>query len=124
MNMQEAFDKNWQHFIVDLKPPGAKASGDCVLRTEDGCPCAVGVLINDEDYVGELEDLGISQLVTRFPYLPNGKVYVEGIDRTVSFLGELQNAHDDAVGPHFHSAFERHLRRLARNFTLEVPEND
>ena len=122
MNAQEALNKNWQHFIVERNEPGADEEGNCRLRTAgDNKACGVGILIREEDYEPELEYLSMRELENELSYLPGNRA--EGfVYRT--FLGGLQEAHDNAVGPHFRDTYKRSLRELAERFDLEVPEND
>ena len=122
MNAQEAFNKNWQHFIVEGNPPGADEDGNCWLRTEGGYKaCGVGILIHEEDYEPELEGMNTRGLTEKLSYLPN--LCMRGNPYT-TFLEGLQDAHDNAVGPHFRDTYRRGLRELAERFDLEVPEND
>ncbi len=120
---QEALNRNWQHFIEDRNPSGADDGEICRLRIE-GRACGVGILIRDEDYDVDMEDLGLYKLRERLPYLPNDFMDVrheEGYLFTHYFICDLQEAHDDAIGVDFHAEYEGNLRKIAERFGLEVP---
>ena len=46
MTQQEAFDRNWQHFVVEQKPKRADAKGKCYYHRDDGNCCGVGLLLS------------------------------------------------------------------------------
>jgi hypothetical protein len=66
MTHQQALDQVWDHFIVGQAPPGLEPSRDgefmCWYRTPNGCRCAVGVLIPDEQWNDKYEDLEVWEL--------------------------------------------------------------
>lgn len=82
-------------FIYDQGKP-AYDGGDCRYRTEDGCKCAAGCLIPDDQYTAEMENVVID------PYYKEGPsaefhqaarcLYDLGHD--LRLVSMLQNAHD------------------------------
>lgn len=133
---QEAIDRNWQHFIVKGNPPGMNDTEDCVLRGGNGARCAVGLLIPDDEYRPELENLSVYYLLeklngrsTQFssplPSLSKLSDIAMGIGEIIGvsrFLTDLQNAHDIASeGETFREEYESALRLLAAEYTLDIP---
>ncbi len=137
---QEALNRNWQHFIVEGKPPG-RVAGSCMYRTPDGCPCGIGILIPDEVYTVSFEGTVAKYLLReRSPHaftskwdrlyelfkpmsdrgMNRGSRYTDGSE----FLHDLQKAHDGLSrnsGEDFSRFYADALRDLARKYDLDVP---
>jgi hypothetical protein len=62
---------------------------DCQYRTPDGCRCAAGWLIPDDEYSAEMEGELVWEVATRSPTLNQ-------LERSFGevFLQQLQSAHD------------------------------
>lgn len=115
MTLQEAFDKVWEHFVVEGKPP-AMHDWECRYRMSDGRRCAIGVLIPDERYEEGFE--GESPLSSRLrPLL--GEL-LPGVPPSV--LESLQMCHDGADENNFTTSVRKKLATFAMNHDLTVPE--
>ena len=97
MNMQEAFDRAAKG-IIDQGEPAMDESENCTFRTiaDDGTVlrCNVGQLIDDDEYRINFELGGVSFINERL-----------GWGLPVSFLTDLQQAHDDAAHGTFWDGF-------------------
>ena len=145
---QEAFNKNWQHFIVEGNAPGYTGSGNrgsCLYRSPDGCRCGIGVLIPDELYSSAFEVGGATALMLHtehpdtknpnkkwglvqelFAPMRNDRMGVGGCESSSRFLSDIQYAHDmmavtQGPGDNFKRFYADNLRALAVTYTLEVP---
>ena len=119
MNNQEAFDKNWQHFVVEKKPPGISESGSCLYLTRDGHRCGVGILLTQQ----EAEVLRGSYIGV-FTLFERDQVPASLMGMDQQFLESLQTAHDTAtrsINGSFHDAYEIRLRSMAEKYNLKVP---
>ena len=121
MKQQEAFNKVWQHFVVEKNPPGRSGDGiGCFYCTPEGNRCAVGALVTMEEAKKMVADeLGSVRHMQEF----NWRIYIPESIRNLDrqFLIALQDSHDNTTRTTFHSSFEAGLRELAVNFSLEVP---
>jgi hypothetical protein len=106
---QSAFDKMCKHLWSMKKRAYCLDTDNCVYRTKDGNRCAVGCLIEDEDYSESLENQTASDVARVIPYLSNldyimlddmqrvhdiGYLWTEeGVDK-VKMYQELQNIAD------------------------------
>lgn len=127
MTEQEALAKVWQWFVVDGNPRSVDASGTCMYRGENGCKCAVGVLIPNNQYSDEYEGNPPALLVEEF-----GVPALRGLSS--DFLRALQCAHDNLYAPAQNARVRRPpveltdqqklewcLREIATGFGLTVP---
>ena len=105
MTNQEAFTTVVLHLRKQGRP--AREGFDCLYRAPDGCKCAVGALIPDDQYDPKLEGSHVRALVD-LPALQ---------DLNLDLLHDLQIAHD-TVDP---ENWESQLAFLARAYKLEVP---
>jgi len=152
-SMQDALGVVWDHFVVRRAPPAIEMLNpeegpSCVYRTANGCRCAVGLLLSDEDAALAPRGMNVhsllrdgfsfanSPLVRRvFPgcAVPS-TVPIEEWTRSqkaaAEFLIALQDAHDEpAIGgiryddddASFHKSIRSWLLRIAEAFGLEVP---
>lgn len=110
MNAQEIFN----HVVKHLRKQGKKSflsgsAGVCAYRGDGGLQCAVGCLINDDEYDRNIESLPASKAIRLL------KIY-----RLYSFerlLTELQNVHDYTPV----SDWENTLKRVGEEFGLTMP---
>jgi hypothetical protein len=105
MTNQEAFTTVVLHLRKQGRP--ARKGTDCRYRAPDGCKCAIGALIPDDQYDFELEGSNVFA-ITHLPalqYLNPGMLY------------DLQNLHDLYDPKEWESRFEY----LAGKYKLEVP---
>lgn len=124
MNNQEAFDKVWQHFLVEKNPPGYNVEqGLCHYVTETGARCAIGCLVSPEE-ARKLEDASEEKGGAAFSGLIDNDLLPESLQDLDRDLGSaLQVAHDDAADTaSFRPTLENRLRQLALDYNLEVPK--
>ncbi len=122
MTNQEAFDKCLTEIRAQGRPSVAKKYNDdfgtgwkCMYRSPDGCKCAAGVFIDDDEYSSDLEG--------EAAYFEGGKVkeilVKKGlVDRKL--VNGLQYAHDDAatdeednLNDNFLEVFNTNMKKLA-----------
>lgn len=91
MNKQLVFDTA----VKGIRQQGKRSieKEGCVYRSPDGCKCAVGHLIPDENYDSELENFTPVDRCVRKAIAPEFGV----TDVDADFLRELQVCHDAAV---------------------------
>lgn len=105
---QEAFDKSVRGILAQ----GRKSyeTGGCAYRGEDGCKCAIGQLIPDEEYDPLFECLSVEGLRKQYGFekrinIPSLSPFFDGDrfpDKEGSqFLARLQHAHDYALTSNF-----------------------
>lgn len=122
---QEAFNKVWNHFVVNKGPLSFIQGAICMYRLDKtaACPirCAVGVLMPDEEYDPEFDN-GMIQF---YDVVKAVKAF-EGLD--VSFLRSLQIPHDRACGApdpeHKDEYLEQRYRQIAEAYFLTVPNDN
>ena len=123
MNMQEAFDKVWERFVVEGRPASVRVVNGtkrCKYRGPRGARCAVGLLISGDEYRPEMEGKSAGELVEAFD-----PPSLRALD--CNFLEDLQNAHDDAAtwpsykkGRGFRDRIAHRLRTVAETYGIEV----
>jgi hypothetical protein len=133
MQPQEAFNKVWNHFVVNKGPASFVEDehgevGGCQYRGPGGAKCAAGVLIEDDEYDAYMDMSGgksASAVLAQIPRLaPLLKVVPPAHEGNplYSLPMELQGAHDRAVGHFdFHWNVEIRLRGVAEKFSLSIP---
>lgn len=120
MIRQDIFNQVCAHLITQGKP--ALNKGACAYRGEWGTRCAVGFLVEDEEYRSDFEGKTVDGLKGH----TFAKFDIEDED-TVLLLCSLQYAHDMAeyrVGEPivWLESCKKRLRRTAEKFNLEVPD--
>lgn len=108
---QQVFD-HVVHSLLEQGQPARTAHGFCKYHTAEGLSCAVGTLIDDDQYKPTMEGQGVVDLAARFPSL--------GIRPDhVTLLCDLQGAHDDwSMFPHDIQRFRDLLLQVARRHFL------
>jgi len=126
MTNQEAFDINWNHFVVGKGERSCIADGGgCAYRGECGTKCGIGLLIPDDKYSPRFE--GVSVSGGSFAYVFQQHELLQVLNELgfggdqMGFLTELQRCHDGASGRDFHKKIELSLRNLAVSFDLAIP---
>lgn len=103
---QEIFDKVVKH----LRLQNCKATNGafCVYRTSDNLKCAIGCLIEDEEYDLKMEGyLNLLLLFAQFPHLNISKlIRYEKDDNTMHLLARLQVIHDKRNVEDWENEFE------------------
>ena len=119
MNNQEAFNKSVLGVVAQGGPSlVTRHSGfisRCAYRAENGRKCAVGHLIEDEDYDPYMERKSVTHLHLR-GYLPKLS------DVSVELLVKLQNAHDEILSDEHLGEFIVNAKDIAREYNLTFPE--
>lgn len=112
MTKQQAFNKVWQHFVVEKNPPSINKKGDCLYRGPNGEKCAAGLFIPDDKYRRSMECRPAECVADAM-----------GVDtETAKFIRHLQACHDDAsVHLRFTAEMERRLKSVAARFNLTIP---
>ena len=153
-SMQDALGVVWDHFVVRRAPPAIEVLNpeegpSCVYRAADGCRCAVGLLLSDEDVALAPRGTNVLDLFfDGFSFANSPRVHrlfpgcavplampVEAWTRSqkaaAEFLAALQEAHDESAlygirhdddgDTSFHKSIRSWLLRIAEAFGLEVP---
>ena len=125
MTQQEAFNKNWQHFVVNKQPASYDIKvGACLYRGPNNTKCGVGLLIEDKDYNSEWEE-GPTGQGYGVRYLSGNNLLPAYLkDISLDFLASLQGAHDRAAMKRddFTDDIEVNLRELAAEYLLTIPQ--
>lgn len=120
---QHIFDVVSKHLITQGRRSVAKTKANggeliCSYRGDDGCKCAIGVLIADDEYEPELEGTVIgncnNQRVSARFRVMLGSVESMLSGRMINLLDGLQAIHD-SVNP---IDWPEHLIELAKRFEL------
>lgn len=114
MTKQEAFDRVWEHFIVDGQPL-SRVGGRCYYRSPFGAKCAIGLLIPDELYRDEF-DSGGGMSATTLLQRPEFQEFQPLL--TGGFCERLQAAHDCSDS---RIGMEERMRRIAEEHSLSIP---
>lgn len=113
MTDQEIFDAVARHLFAQGKQSvaadAARGGTICMYRTPDGCRCAVGALLTDDEYDLAMEGQSVAELA-KAGLLP-GRLAGD-----VPMLEELQRAHDRADRP---ERFKRDVARALRDVASE-----
>lgn len=92
MTPQEIFDTVVRHAFTQRAPARNMDPPHCRYRAEDGKKCFVGVLIPDNIYVSQMDEVGgVNALVTRFQ-----STLPEWFGKHLALLEDLQEAHDNS----------------------------
>jgi len=124
MDLQTAFNKIWQAFIVEEAPQSLNNSdGACSYRTfnPEGnviSRCAIGVCIPDDKYYPAIEGMSIFDLQTQWESFYD--IFDTDID--VDALAHLQRAHDFHFNVNYDDLRQHVLREVADKYGLDVPE--
>ena len=114
MTEQETFDI----VVTNLRKQGCKSlsmSGECRYRTPEGLRCAAGWLIQDEDYMDDIEDtpvLSTSRKSNKITTL------IQSYGHNVDLVRELQKVHDI----YSVDSWEEHFALIATHYNLKYEE--
>ena len=91
---QEIFNKVYTHLMTQRKPALINTTGStCAYRNENGEKCAVGCLIEDNEYEPEFEGKNIGGILER----PNVSESLKNrLYPVMQILSRLQGVHDSA----------------------------
>jgi hypothetical protein len=102
---QEIFDLCAKHLLTQNEHSHSRHKA-CMYRSPNGLKCALGVLISDEEYSGDMESKGITTLLREFGssnHIHHG------------LLHDFQSVHDNG---HSVSCWPNELIGLAMHYNL------
>lgn len=118
MTNQEAFDRVVRWFLVDDNKPAYNPSpteATCMYRGPDGVRCAIGCLVDDDDYDPNWEGFPVSS------GLPAAWVRDQGLSE--GFMLRIQDAHDNNAKKEltlFRAGMAGSLRKLASKYLMST----
>lgn len=112
MTLQEIFDQVATH-LLDQGVASVDSVKGCLYRGPEGTKCALGCLIPDNYYTKEMEGHGIRYLRDNDYELP----LILKVD-PLSFLLDLQYAHDKSLATMGISFWRSDMRRIADKYNL------
>ena len=113
MTKQEMFDRAARQ-IRKQKGPSIKG-GRCLYRGPNGAKCAAGVLISNKHYTPELEDKTADDPAV------SQALRASGIRNTqISFVAELQEAHDEPGYLEYLPEWAERMRGVASKYRLSA----
>ena len=126
MTKQEAFDEVWNYFVVEGNPQAKGENGFCRYRTKDGCRCAAGVLIRDEEYNPLFENKTIETILRNNcrSEFKTPQSLIDRLGEILHFVGHLQGAHDsfdETSDVTFQVWMFKRLCRIADDESLAIP---
>lgn len=92
MNRQEVYNTVRTHLMSMTEPSMSEAAGGCAYRGNDGCKCAIGILIKDEFYRPDMEGYGLHTHRVIEALTKSGVDIADPEDNI--FLRKLQRIHD------------------------------
>lgn len=122
MTKQDAFNLLWEYYIIFRNRRGWDIEqGRHMYRGSDGCRCPVGVLLPDVLYNSSMEGYDVQQLWEEDDDFHQHFQLVG-----LQFLKDVQDAHDDGIGPKgatdFNGYMQKKLRELAEIYDLVIPD--
>ena len=118
MTEQEIFNKVYKHLLsqnaISERQGKTKRTGMyCAYRGENGTKCSIGSLINDDEYVPEMEEKNVTEMLEIAP-----STLKDRLTPHLKLLKRLQGIHDNS-GPVF---WPRYLQEISEEFQLTIPE--
>ena len=114
MTEQEAFNKVWQHFVVEGNPRASDGARCWYRHPSSGAKCALGILIPDEKYSSFLEHIAGWNMMSSIPEV-FGRI-------SLPFVLDLRQTHDffPPVRP-FADHMRVELTEIASQYELTIP---
>lgn len=109
MTAQQVFDSVLNG--LRLQGKAAVFNGNCMYRAPDGCKCAFGILIKDDEYDPEMENCSAPLVLARFPKLFH-------LQQHSQLLDALQYAHDSYLAGNDMTAWEQEMYDISRRYGL------
>lgn len=124
MTLQELFDANWQHFVVE-KNPQSKKDGRCMYG---GTGCAIGCVMPDE--LKRFADRGFDdsssiEALLEHPRSKAGRWVRNELPEKASNLQGIHDRYIDGYGAHgrtFTEWMTDGLKEFAESNGLKIPE--
>jgi len=116
VTLQEIFDICWKHFVVNFSPLSVSSSGNqCLYRSPEGNKCAIGLVIDDSDYIPEIESKSASKAFEMIGY------ECDVDDNTLNLAQE--RLHDDILVDDPDDPKQRKFayREFAKEHNLKIP---
>lgn len=115
---QQTFETVARHLFAQGKRSMRPApdEGTCAYRGEDGCKCAIGVLIPDDQYTEGMEYNTVFGLEVYWSQMPEWMRSREGI----LLAKRLQEAHDQTAGWDTTETLRAKLRAIAFDYKLDA----
>jgi hypothetical protein len=100
MNKQEIFNKVYLGLHSQGWKKSVDADGECFYRGDDGCKCAAGHLIPDEDYDPSMEGVifATTSYFEKTPFLAFNQKHPE-LKKHAAFILRMQQKHDRSESP-------------------------
>lgn len=122
ISAQEIFDKVLFGMRKQGKKSTNKIDGLCLYRSDDGCQCGIGMLM-DEDYRPEFEATALDYHSSCKENQPVIVWFVSKYGFGNLYLGsKLQWAHDNTSKDKFMDEFETNMMSVAEKFELNFTE--
>jgi hypothetical protein len=121
MELQEAFDKIWNHFVVNSGERSFDGKA-CMYRGPNGSKCAIGVLISDEK-AAEVEGLSL-QSILQSPELPHYDYFKSMFEKHEFAYYTLQRMHDNTqmdATDNFKEYMRHHLTQFSFDWHVSIP---
>jgi hypothetical protein len=127
---QQIFDQVARAIIAQGKP--SVDNTQCLYRAPDGCKCAAGHLIPDDEYDPDMENIQASWVAGRPPEDAVGVVYDRPISTTlqkivdetsIEFVNRLQSCHDIAADKSINVPFLEEYCRIMRVLAADMNLN-
>lgn len=93
MTPQEVFDKVAKHLLTQKAKSMGEDEDTCMYRGANGLKCAVGILIEDDEYSPRME-MGVLTLLSGSDHVPCPASVYERLMPHTSLLSSLQQVHD------------------------------
>lgn len=124
MTEEEVIQAAFTRVVIGLRKQGwvrSHNANGCVWRSDNGCRCALGHLMNDKVPVGHLYLEGALEYVeSPFKEYVKGRVVLSPNDSAAYFIRQtMLKAHDQSGEP---SEMEQRFRRIAADRNLKWPE--
>lgn len=113
MTPQEVFDKVAKHLLTQKAKSMGEDEDTCMYRGANGLKCAVGILIEDDEYSPRME-MGIASLLSGSVQTPCPHSVYERLSPHSTLLGTLQHIHDGEMV----DTWEEKLKEAAVDYKL------
>lgn len=95
------------------------ATATCLYRGPEGRKCAVGHLIDDDEFIENTNSMGVYGLIQDMCCREDVHMYTYG-RKEINFLSDLQTVHDSGFTP---EKMQAELSKFAEAQGLEIPQS-
>ena len=121
ITFQMIFDRAWQAFIIEDKPPALGAVGNCVYENDQGDCCAIGLSL-PANHPSRTRLCSFDELVAEYPELFADEILKANAARLIEFQCNL---HDYLVTANTwccdKAEREQRYREVADAYKLTIP---